>query len=439
MVAPKFSLGNRRIRMNRLCFLLVVVLLALALVAQGAVVPASTVYFTASKDKEKPTKCDIFSMGLDGKNLRDWNISVSNISHVYPAPDKSGRILVSLVTADTGLVKDFICVYGKDGKEIRRIPRIVEEDMEASFDTHYSWSPDGKDILYATMGDKNESSIWRLNPVTGKRTCLLHTPVRHLLFNPTMSPSATKLAFAYVIYDENATKAEDKQSSLYRHYVATVPVQASVIDMRKSKHLTPLPSPATNVINMKINYLQMTRFLEWSKDGKRLGFFSPKQVMGIFDTEEERNFVKSLDDPTLYVYDFTEKRLYKKAPKEAGDPFVDIPYIIDAAFSPDGKKYAFLAIGGLWLWNVGDEKAVKLVDTLEAKERGLDAPAGMGGYGLLGIPKFWGSVQNLCWTPDSKTILLNTSCQIFTVDLVKKEPKEIFKNTEIYIQNVTVQ
>jgi TolB protein len=144
----------------------------------------SRILFNSSRnsaDPDNPTRIEIFSMALDGSDLRQ--LTVGGITtYASWSPDGSNI----LARRSTGENQSEIIVMNSDGTNTRALA------PSGHFDGWPSWSPDGKNIVFAS-DRSGEFRIYRMNSDGSEARSVISLPGR--MTNPRWSPDGKRLLY----------------------------------------------------------------------------------------------------------------------------------------------------------------------------------------------------------------------------------------------------
>lgn len=125
---------------------------------------------------------EIFTVGLDGRNLRRLtNNRVIDVSPTW-SPDASR---IAFVSDRSGSPQ--VYVMNADGSDQKRLT------FQGSYNSNPAWSPDGRWIAYETRLE-GQFDIWLIDPTGASNVPLVSHPRNDE--GPTWAPNARKLAFS---------------------------------------------------------------------------------------------------------------------------------------------------------------------------------------------------------------------------------------------------
>ncbi len=372
------------------------------------------IYFVGTPDAEEPSKTKLYSVDLEGKNFQKYDLDLSNITQIIPAPKGQPYLLMSQARIND---KDYILVTDLKGKILRKYDRISESVNYLCLDQKVSWAPDGKSFIVARINMKDATSeVVSVNVPTGKEKVLMSLSLGFSLLNPSFSPDGNKLAVACYYLQRNDSMAYMTQSVAIKDQKMT----DSYTDEKLYDVGDKLPKVFKSIKTVKAGYFFMPNFFDWSDDGNYLSFYTASYLSFMAD-ETEKALIKHLDKPNLYIYDVKLGQLLGFTPKAE--------YISMAKSSPSGRYFVYLDLNGATCWDGKTNQSFSIVNALEM------------GPPPVGIPKYWSALKCLDWVDNNK-IVFNTKCQIFVCENAatqgKSKATEIYLNTDIGIESIVL-
>ena len=158
-----------------------------------------------------------------------------------------------------------------DGKKARKLIGGQKENTLEEFKwlrPGISWSPDGREIVFAAKAGQNDA-LYIVDDNSGQKRKKLVQPHLNGMWSPAWSPDGTRIAFM---------GTSDGQSDIY---------------------LWNLPeNSVANLTNDRYSDLEPT----WSPDGSQIAFTSDRSVF-LHNSQPEKLLVESLDNTDIYLMD----------------------------------------------------------------------------------------------------------------------------------------
>src|SRR6267378_2730905 len=290
-------------------------------------------------------------------NVIDTLFATHNFQQAAISPDGKAIAWVEEAHSKNGVVSGSTVIYVenlKSGAPPRRISAGVADSLHAESDV--AWSPDSQKIAFLSdAAKKGQLQLYVINATGG--TAKILTNVKGFLANPGWSPDGKTIA---VLFTENATRAS---GPLVAETPATGEIKDAFFEQRLA--VVDLPTGKLTQITPADTYIYE---YDWSPDGTRFA------VRG----DDGNNWYIA----QLYTLDVGVLGLLKsiyKPPLQIANP----------AWSPDGKKIAFIA--GL----MSDEPSIGGdIYTIPAN----------GGEAANITPDMKATANSLAWTPEGEIV-----------------------------------
>ena len=142
--------------------------------------------FTSDRDGDP----DIYVRLSNGSNVKLTHNRIADFDAVW-SPDGSKFVFVRAVGSGSALF-----VMDADGTDVRRLTRpITTVDGLTSMDSAPAWSPDGRQVAFASNRAGGETEIYRIDADGSDLVRLTRTAAHVSDHNPTWSPDGTWIWF----------------------------------------------------------------------------------------------------------------------------------------------------------------------------------------------------------------------------------------------------